>query len=435
MRAKTLLLCCLVAGARAQPTSGELLQEVSKKVLDTIDRLPRYMCTQTIDRLQYETAPGRAATPCEPAPHKQIHLATSDRLRFDVAVSDGREMYSWVGESRFDDRSLFDLVHTGAVSTGSFLSFLMVVFRTDNSGFSYTGPVVEAGRQLEEFEFRVPKEVSHYIYGGAGARVATAYYGTILVDPKTADLVRLEVHTEGLPLKTGSCQSSSTLDYTRRGLNDTDFLLPKRAELYILNADGVELRNTTIYSGCHEFLGESTLHFESAPEPGPADAAQAAAAAELPAGIPFQIAFTRSIDPASAAAGDKVAARLTDPIRDASRHTLVPRGAAVTARILQILRYYGPTPTLRLVLKLETVEIAGAPRPLAAEPDTRVPAIADRPGMGGRLGRGTLPPRPAPVLVDNQDHHAAVFQFGNTRGNLTVAGGFESKWLTAARAP
>ncbi|MGO9260030.1 MAG: hypothetical protein ACLQU1_27510 [Bryobacteraceae bacterium] len=431
MRARTLFLCGLVACARAQPTPGELLQQVSKKVLATVDRLPKYMCTQTIDRWQFEPAPGRAEPPCEPALHKQTHLTTSDRLRLDVAVSAAHEMYSWVGESRFDDRSLFDLVQTGALSTGSFSSFLLVIFRIDNTAFAYKGPVTEAGRQLEEFEFQVPKEMSHYIYNGAGSRVTTGYYGTILVDPKTIDLVRLEVHTEGLPPETGSCQSSSTLDYTRLRLNDTDFLLPKRAELYILTDNGVEMKNTTVYSGCHEFLGESTLRFESAPEPGPAGAAKVAAA-ELPAGIPFQVEFIKSIDPASAAAGDKITAKLTDPIRDTNRQILVPRGAAVTARILQIRRYYGQTPILRLVLKLETVEIARAPRPLAAEPDTRVAPVANRPGTPGSR---TLPPRPNPVMVDNEDRQAAVFQFANARGNLVVVSGFESKWLTVARAP
>jgi hypothetical protein len=431
MRAKTLFVCGLVASARAQSTPGELLQQVSKKVLATVDRLPKYMCTQTIDRLQFEPAPGRPEPPCEPGPHKQTRLTTSDRLRLDVAVSASHEMYSWVGESRFDDRDLFDLVHGGALSTGSFSSFLTIVFRTDNTAFSYQGPVSEAGRQLEEFEFRVPKEMSHYIYDGAGNRVTTGYYGTILVDPKTIDLVRLEVHTEGLPPETGSCQSSSTLDYTRLRLNDTDFLLPERAQLYILTDNGVEMKNATVYSSCHEFLGESTLRFEPAPEPGPAGAAKVAAA-ELPAGIPFQVEFTRSIDPASAAAGDKIAARLTDPIRDANRQILVPRGAAVTARILQIRRYYGQTPILRLVLKLETVEVAGAPRPLAAEPDTRVTPIANRPGT---LGSRTLQPRLYPVMADNQDRRAAVFQFANARGNLVVASSFESKWLTVAPAP
>jgi hypothetical protein len=197
-------------------------------VLETVGRLPKYMCTQTIDRSQYEPPSGPAGHSCGPATdvdallevslgvekHKPLVLTTSDRLRLDVAISAGSEMYSWVGESRFEDRSLFQLVRNGALSTGSFASLPMVVFRDDQASFSYKGEITEAGRQLADFEFRVPVKSSHYIYSGAGAPVTTGYYGDILVDPKTADLIRLAVHTEALPPETGSCEASTTLDYS-----------------------------------------------------------------------------------------------------------------------------------------------------------------------------------------------------------------------------
>ncbi len=431
MRSPILALCGLVACGHAQP-AGDLLERVSKKVLDMVDRLPRYMCTETIDRFQYEPPPSRVEAPCEPDRRLRPHLTTSDRLRLDVAISASHEMYSWVGESHFEDRSLFDLVGSGALSTGSFSSFLLVVFRTDNTAFSYKGPLTEGGRTLEEFEYHVPKPMSHYFYKGEGTRVITGYYGDILVDPQTADLVRLEVHTEGLPPETGACQTNSTLDYSRLRLNDTDFLLPKRSELQILNANGVEMRNITVFSGCHEFLGESTLSFDSAPGPGEAAASKSGTAAgDLPAGLPFRIAFDRKIDPASAAAGDRVTAKLTGPIRDGNHRVLVPRGAAVSLRILALRRFYDPVPALRMTLKPETVEIGGTARPLAAEPDTRpVPVVT-----GGRMGMERRPGMVMLVLHDNQDAHAAVIQFLNIGMNFVVEGGSESNWFTAARKP
>jgi hypothetical protein len=424
------LLGGVIVCLHAQPGPGDLLQRVTGKVLDTVGRLPKYMCTQTIDRSQYEPAAGAAGHHCEPSARKQLIHTTSDRLRLDVAVSAGREMYSWVGESRFEDRSLFDLVRTGALSTGSFASLLMVVFRDDGAAFSYKGETTEAGRKVAEFEFRVPVQSSHYIYSGAGSRVTTGYYGSILVDPVTAELVRLSVQTEALPPETASCESSSTLDYSRVRLNGADFLLPNRAQLHILDANGRDMENSTVYSGCHEFLGESTLRFDSQPEPGapPASANAAAAADELPGGIPFTIVLSSGIEPAIAAAGDKVSAKLTTAISGATRQTLVPKGAAVTARIVQIRRFYVPQPALRVVLKLETVDIAGAPRPLRAAPDSRVEATVNR--------KGTLQRRDFSantVTLDNHDPQAAVLQFWNIRGDFVVSSGFESKWLTLAR--
>jgi len=429
MRAAAIVVYGLALGwgARAQPSPSGLLQEVTRKVLDTVDRLPNYMCTQTIDRYQYEPARASTGQSCEPAVNRPLHLATSDRLRLDVAASGYHEIYSWVGESHFEDRSLFDLVGNGALSTGSFSSFLAVVFRIDNPGFSYKGPVTEDGRRLEEYEFRVPQPMSHYIFGGGGVHVNAGYSGSILVDPATADLARLEVQTDLLPPETGSCRTSSVLDYSRMRLNDTDFLLPNRTELRIFDANGKELKNITVYTGCHEFLGESTLHFGSEPEPGGAAGhAASASAAEWPAGLPFEIALTQSIDPATAAAGDRVTARMADAIRDRQRRILAPKGAAVTLRILEIRRFYAPEPILWVTLKPETVETGGAPRALRAEPDTWLRPLNSSNGIQRRRDIITR------VLIDAQDPQAGVFQFWNIRPGYSVPSGFGSRWVTAA---
>lgn len=426
MSAKTILLCGLVVCLRAQPDPGDLLQRVTQRVLDTVGKLPKYMCTQTIDRSEYNPIGGSTGHKCEPYARKQLRLTTSDRLRLDVAVS-GQEMYSWVGESHFDDRSLFQLVRNGALSTGSFVSFLTVVFRDDEASFSYKGQTSEAGRPLAEFEFRVPVQSSHYIFSGSGNRVTTGYFGSIYVDPQSADLVRLVVHTEPLPLETGACESNSTLDYSRVRLNGADFLLPSRAQLHILNVTGFEMENSTVYSACHEFLGESKLSFDSGPDFGVNTAGKSTAAVDLPSGLPFTIALTHRIDQTTAAAGDKITARLTAPIADAKHQVLVPKGALVSARIVQIRRFYGLSPSLRLVLKLETVDLAGAPRPLSAQPDFRVPVTSYA---------TSAPPRRIPTIsvrLDNQDRQAAVFIFSDTNGNFVDSIGFESKWLTLSR--
>jgi hypothetical protein len=132
------------------------------------------------------------------------------------------------------------------------------------------------------------------------------------------------VHTEALPPETGSCEASTTLDYSRVRLNGAEFLLPNRGQLQILDANGMELKNSTAYSGCHEFLGESTLGFDAWPEAdapaggkaAAADAGKAAATDELPEGLTFTIALTNNIDVSAAAAGDKIGAKLTAAIRD-----------------------------------------------------------------------------------------------------------------------
>jgi len=47
---RLLLWVALAASLRAQPDPAELLLRVRDRVLNTVDRLPRYLCTQTVDR-------------------------------------------------------------------------------------------------------------------------------------------------------------------------------------------------------------------------------------------------------------------------------------------------------------------------------------------------------------------------------------------------
>jgi hypothetical protein len=67
-------------------------------------------------------------------------------------------MYSRVDDERFDNRGLFDLVRQGALSSGSFSTFLISIFEEDRTTFSYNGDITENGRQLSEFGFRIPLE-------------------------------------------------------------------------------------------------------------------------------------------------------------------------------------------------------------------------------------------------------------------------------------
>ncbi len=416
-----------IAWSALAQDSGDLLQRATAKVRDTVSRLPRYMCTQTIERTQLEPVAPRPISDCEPQPAKQMRMSTSDRLRLDVAITAGHEMYSWVTEGHFDNRSLFELVGNGALSTGAFASFLETVFRDDSAIFSYKGEVTESRRQLVQFDYRVPVESSHYFFNGNGHKALTGYFGSIFVDPATADLVRLIVQTEGLPPETGACEARNTLNYTRVQLNGADFLLPSNVQLRILNADGVELVNTTMYSGCHEFLGESTLSFDDPSEPaGGSGSKSAAPLTQLPAGLPFTIATTDSISASMAAAGEKVACKLNGPLKDATGRVLAPKGAAVSARILEIRRFYQPRPAARLLIKLETIEIGGKTLPLTAKSEfwPAAPEPIGAPKMMRRIFNATR---------DIADPFAAVLQAANLDKNQIPI--FESKWVTADAKP
>jgi len=423
MRTGLLLVCGLAFSLQAQQDPGDLLLKVRGRVRDSIDRLPKYMCTQTIDRLQYEPAPGKQVSKCDDGPaQKDLRVTTSDRLRFDVGVTGAGEIYAWAGAKRFDDRSLFDLVREGSISNGIFASFLTAIFRTVDATFSYNGETTEDGRVLSEFGFRVPLEKSHYLFVGSNARVTTAYEGEIFVDPETSDLVRMVVRTSGLAPETGSCQATTTMDYGRVHLEGGDFLLPTVAGTEVRDMNGTRSQNRTVFSNCHEFLGESTVTFDPPPDAGAATApSPARPAAKLPAGLRFTVSTTQDIQTATAAAGDLIQAKLATAIRGASNQVLAPAGAEITARLVRIRQYFAGVSTVTLSLKLETIELGGVSVPLTARPNFALRTFTGRPGSPAPVELGTL--------NNLEDRDVVVFEFHSQRPQTVISRGLESSWV------
>jgi hypothetical protein len=417
------LACGLAVSLQAQQDPTDLLLKVRDRVKDSINRLPKYMCTQTIDRQQYEPARGKQVSKCDEGPaQKDLRLTTSDRLRFDVGVTGAGEIYSWAGAKRFDDRSLFDLVKEGSISNGIFAAFLTAIFRTEDATFSYNGETTEDGRALTEFGFRVPLEKSHYVFIGRGAQVTTAYEGEIFVDPKTSGLVRLVVRTSGLAPETGSCQATTTLDYGRVRMEGGDFLLPTVARSEVRNISGTKSENRTVFSNCHEFLGESTVTFDPLADAGGATAPiPARPAPTLRAGLRFTVSTTQDIQTATAAAGDPIQAKLATAIVGYSKQVVAPAGAVITARLVRIRQYFGGDSTVSLGLKLETIELGGVSVPLRARPNFALRSFTSLPG--------SRPPRvELGTLSDLEDRDVMVFEFRNVEPKA-ISHGLESSWV------
>ncbi len=440
MWTRLLSLCSLAAviqtAAWAQTDDARaLLLRVRNNVTATVEKLPKYMCSLTVDRAQYAPDPIHPLS-CDGLLGQQRkgqykpRLAETDRLKLDVAIAASDEIYSWVGEDRFDDRDLFlDLVRQGAFQTGGFSIFLASIFRGDAAIFSYDGNTVMDGRTLAEFGFAVPRERSNYRFGNRQQHVITGYYGSFFVDPKTGDLVRLVIRTKELPADTGACEAATTLDYGRVRLHDAEFLLPREAQLDILNTNGSAMRNRTVYSSCHEFLGESKMNFDE-PAAQSATVAPAEASApsqlKLPSALPFKLLFTQPIDTATAAAGDRIKAKLASAIRDASSQAvLVPEGSDVTARIVRLEHFPVPPSSVKMLVKLETVSVGGSPLPLTATMNLAPLPRADvsLSGLKQRIPLGSLD-----ALDDPQ---IGVFEFPDARMNFVVKRGLESNWTTA----
>lgn len=460
-----LALVLLLAGVtgQAQYDARDVLLKVREKVMNTVGGLPKYVCTLTIDRARYDPDPGHVvpesrrpqARSCDNLAADvnsaawRRQMSSSDRLRLDVAVTRSQpgldsEMYSWAGEDHFGDQDLFEMIRDGAVSSGSFSSMLASIFGGEAANFSYSGekPTL-GGRLLSEFGFHVPLEKSRYSYvldARDARQVPVEYGGTVFADPETADLVRLVVRASHLPAESATCEITQTLDYKRLSLHGAEFLLPEETRIAALHTDGSQAENVIHYSTCHEFLGESTVRFSAPPNPAlqPAEKKDAPAVLSLPAGLPFKVVFTERIDPSDAAAGDRIRGKLKTPIRDHAAHILVPAGAGVNGRIVNIRHFYSPVklagdrseprlrPSLVMKVSLETVEVDGRPAPISAKYDAGTGQFVKVPGgLARRVELGS---------ADRLDESAiGEFDFFDSHPDRIVTAGVESSWVTAAK--
>src|SRR5581483_11511463 len=94
MRILALLLLAAVPGVSGDEDPTDVLIRLRQQVLEHTERIPNYTCVETIHRDRYESAVDAPKT-CDDlvARRKQanfsekIRLATSDRLRLDVALA------------------------------------------------------------------------------------------------------------------------------------------------------------------------------------------------------------------------------------------------------------------------------------------------------------------------------------------------------------
>lgn len=412
---------CAASAALAAAQEAQLAQ-ARARILDAIFNLPRYTCTQTVDRSRFVDANGplRRET-CDQivaGRHNgtsKLRLTLTDRLRLDVLNSDqGVEVYSWPGAARTSTERIQDLVGEGDIGTGSFGPFLINIFDEQGVLFIPEGEVELDGVRLLQYRYRVPEKSSHYRVGAAGATRIVPFDGRFWIDPQSLDLRRLTVRTGQLTATTGYCEATTTVDFVRTRIGSGEFLLPQESVLDVLRRDGAAAQNTTRYASCREFTGESVVRFD-APEGAPAQDASPAVAAAFPAGVRMTLALIDPIDTATAAAGDAVRVRVVQSAAiPGKRGTALPPGTVVHGRLMRMEHHLTSAPGFSLSLAFESVESGGRTLSFAAIPDRaiavteyrsevrRTPVSVYRWSSGRRSGArgGTLVfPSDAPDIV------------------------------------
>ena len=420
----------ILAGSLVAADPAALLQRARERIIDNIDHIPNYTCVQAVSRQQFRQIgfmnrrPSCSAILDERAQRTQSHLklASVNRLRLDVALSEGHEIFSWAGDKKFESEDVHQLVGGGMTGTGDFAAFTISIFASDSALYEFRGETKVGATTLAEYRYRVSRELSHYTMRGGSHLATMAYAGTFWIDTGSSDLIRLTVQVDEPPPESGICQVNSTMEYQRMPIGSERFLLPRKSTLSMVDRGGDESLNTIEYSSCRAYSAESTLRFESA-----AAASEGGSAITPPAMLPktrrVSIKLSSIIDSRTAVAGDIVRGVLAKPIRDQNGQTLVPAGAPVVGRLTRMEERWVPSHCFAVGLRFDAVELNGheIPLTLAALPvagEVSDPRSQLRP-RGSEIGLPPIERRPG----------VGSFLFGR-KAPLILGEKFQSEWET-----
>jgi len=414
LRSCALLLAVATAASTADPDAEELFRQTRDKVLDNARRMPRYTCVETISRTQYH--PPDEPENCESlAAGRQItrgRLAVRDRLRLDVAVVDGGEIFSWAGAGKFETHDVDKLVGDGASGSGEFGSFLASVFGGAPDAIRYAG----LHNDLAQFEYNVPVAKSNYRYRTTGPGRIIGYHGSFSVDPSDGDIQQLVVDSEQFVPADGVCRVQHIMRYSRVKIGDGDFVLPEVSTMDALYRGGAESLNDTRFSECREYVGESTIRFDEV-NPVAAPAAAKAALQPLPPKVRLLIGLSQPINTEIAAAGDAVEGVLLRDVVDRRLGTLAKLNDRVHGRIMRLQQYMDAPPRWFIAIRFDRMERNGIEQPIALIPLDDGDRSAQR--FRGPVPQGALQ-RPA---------GAGLFIFAE-HGNIVLDQNFRSEWET-----
>ena len=395
----------LAQSSQELPADVLLLARIKLKMAENLTRLPNYTCTQTIERSRRR------------APSRRFELV--DTLRLEVAVVAGKEMFSWPGENRFEDRELSKMAPGGAIGNGNFALHARSVFLSKAATFTFVGERIRDGRRTIRFDYIVPLMHSGYLIRIGETKAIVGYQGAFWADAETLDLSRLEVQASEIPPSLPVSAASDAMEYHRVTIGAGEFLLPLSSELILVDLTGNESRNRVRFSACRQYSGDSTISFGEAPEDAAATAKPAIAAITLPADLDIEMALIEPITSGQSAIGDSVRAQVTRTVKRRGS-VLVPRGAIASGRIVELKRQEGRYTYYVVTLRFDLIEFDGT-----------------RATMEGRLTDAGLLPSSSPARTGSIWRNPAASStqndssFAVTGDRLRLERGFRLVWRTS----
>jgi hypothetical protein len=351
-----LLALCLVLpfALRAEDDWHTILHQIGQTVANAVNQSDNYICAQDLARFYY-TGVKQDMTCHQPPELPAVPMLLQDRLKLDVAVSQGSEIYSWHGEHKFSAANVSEVVRQGPISSGSFNGYLRNIFGERGVQFQFKGRSKIKGLELFDFDYLVPLAASHYQIQSEKQFERAPFHGSFAARTDTFELYSLVVTADGdkLSPNTHICAAETSLTYQMVKIADHESLLPASFDLLIGSRNGVFTESKGSYSVCHEYKGESTVSYDS-DDNGVVAKPPELQTEPLNTGLVLPIVLRTEIDEDTAYAGLPVEALLQHDVKIRKGEKLL-RGATLRGTVTQFEIYHLPVHSVSLKLEFNSI--------------------------------------------------------------------------------
>jgi hypothetical protein len=244
------LSAALHAQRLSEADAAALIEKARLVSLRYSINLPNFICTQTVHRYT--------------DPHADNRWQTLDVLTVKLSFFEHHEEYKLMEIN--GKPTVLDFMNTGGpTSKGEFGTMLIQIFhpRTETA-FHWKGWTTVHKRHAAVFTFKVDQQHTqfHVTYGPVAEgpnHVLAPYYGEVVVEPDTGQVLRLTQHAV-LPLAFPIRESSATVEYGYADVGGRQYLLPVHAET-TMAAARYKTRNEVDFTGYRKFQSEATITF------------------------------------------------------------------------------------------------------------------------------------------------------------------------------
>lgn len=397
----------------------EVLDHVRESVLRQVKKSTNYTCVETVDRTTYTNArnllEGCAYDSQTPDKKRYMH----DRLRLDMAVSEGHEIFAWHGAGKFGNSSeITDVVRRGSVSSGEFVGFLENIFGHKGVLVEYAGKAEVNGSSMYLFNYSVPLKSSAYRVSSTKGQVVVPFHGSFSVREADLQLMNLKAVADSILESSDICSAETNMNYQLFKISGEEALIPSLFVVKMGNAQHIYTISSNEYSQCRAFKAESTVRFDVDDGPSRAAAVRSVREQRLAGRTLLHISLRGAIDGESSYTGDAIQGVLLHPLRIKGSGIDVPKGAVADGIITMLEEREAPAHHFLVSIEFNRLSYGGTTVLFRATPVVSKVAV-------GKLVQIYGMPLPPPI---RERYREGVLVF--TSRELHLDERFSTDWIT-----